>query len=367
MPKELPSGGKFTDSGAAMGVEIIGTGHFVPGKPIKNDDLSRVMDTSDEWIAQRSGIRQRHFVAEGQGASDLAYEASKRAIEAAGISASDIDYVVFATMTPEYIFPGSGALLAAKLGLDGVPALDIRQQCAAMLFGFQLVDGLVASGAARTVLFVGAEAHAGFMPWNDWDILTGEREGEVTPEARERANAHRALAVLFGDGAGALVFRKTDRDAGLVAMKLHTDGKSAETLYVPGGGFRTRPYWKPSMYDEQAYVPRMEGRDLFKFAVTRLPRTARALLTETGKTPEDIDWFLAHQANARINEYIREQLGVPAEKMPVNIAKYGNTSAGTLPILIDENTRNGNLKKGELNMLLALGAGIHWGAALVRW
>jgi len=349
-----------------MGFEIIGTGHFVPGTPIKNDDLSRVMDTSDEWIAQRSGIRQRHFVAEGQGASDLALEASKRAILAAGIDAKEIDYIVFATMTPEYIFPGSGALLGAKLGLE-VPALDIRQQCAAMLFGIQLVDGLIKSGAARTVLFVGAEAHAGFMPWNDWDILTGEREGEVTPEARERANAHRALAVLFGDGAGALLFRHTERDAGLVAMKLHTDGKSAETIYVPGGGFRTRPYWKASMYDDQMYVPRMEGRDLFKFAVTRLPRAARELCKETGTPIDGIDWFLAHQANLRINAYIREQLGVPEGKMPMNIERFGNTSAGTIPILIDENTRNGNLKKGELNMLLALGAGIHWGCALVRW
>jgi 3-oxoacyl-[acyl-carrier-protein] synthase-3 len=350
-----------------MGYEIIGTGHFVPGAPVTNDDLSRVMDTSDAWIAQRSGIRQRHFAGEGVGASDLAYEASKRAIEAAGIDAKEIDYILFATMTPEYIFPGSGGLLGAKLGLEGVPALDIRQQCAAMIYGIQLIDGLMKSGAARTILFVGAEAHAGFMPWEDWDILTGERQGEVSPEARERANAHRALAVLFGDGAGALLFRRTERDAGLVAMKVHTDGRFAETIFVPGGGFRTRPYWKASMFAEQAYIPRMDGRELFKFAVTKLPRTARQLCEESGTAIGDIDWFLAHQANLRINEYIREQLGVPAEKMPMNIARFGNTSAGTLPILIDENTRAGNLKKGELNMLLALGAGIHWGCALVRW
>lgn len=350
-----------------MGYEIIGTGHFVPGAPVTNDDLSRVMDTSDAWIAQRSGIRQRHFAGEGVGASDLAYEASKRAIEAAGIEASEIDYILFATMTPEYIFPGSGGLLGAKLGIVGVPALDIRQQCAAMIYGIQLIDGLMKSGAARTILFVGAEAHAGFMPWDDWDILTGEREGEVSPEARERANEHRALAVLFGDGAGALLFRQCERDAGLVALKVHTDGRYAETIYVPGGGFRTRPYWKASMLAERAYIPRMDGRELFKFAVTKLPRTARQLCEETGTAIADIDWFLAHQANLRINEYIREHLGVPAEKMPMNIARYGNTSAGTLPILIDENTRSGNLKKGELNMLLALGAGIHWGCALVRW
>ncbi|MGH7440744.1 MAG: 3-oxoacyl-ACP synthase III family protein, partial [Polyangiaceae bacterium] len=185
------------------GFEIIGTGHYVPGRPFKNDDLARVMDTNDEWIYKRSGIRQRHYTPEGMGASDLAVEAARRAIESAGIQASEIDYVVFATMTPDYVFPGSGALLAHKLGLTGVPALDIRQQCAAMLFGLQIVDGLVKSGAAKTILFVGAEAHAGFMPWDDWDVVEGRAKRDPTPEARERANAHRALAVLFGDGAGA--------------------------------------------------------------------------------------------------------------------------------------------------------------------
>jgi 3-oxoacyl-[acyl-carrier-protein] synthase-3 len=349
------------------GFEIIGTGHFVPGSPIKNEALARVMDTSDDWIYQRSGIRQRHFAGEGQGASDLAVEAAKRAIDSAGIQASEIDYIIFCSMTPDYIFPGSAALLGAKLGLVGTPGLDIRQQCAAMIFGLQLIDGLVKTGAAKTILFVGAEAHAGFMPWEDWDVLTGESTREVTPEAKERANRHRALAVLFGDGAGALIFRATDRDAGLVKLKVHTDGRFSEALYVPGGGFRTRPYWKKEMFDEQAHIPRMDGRELFKFAVTKLPKCARELCTEANVSMEEISWFLAHQANQRINVYVRDQLGVSPEKMPMNIDRFGNTSAGTLPILIDECTREGKLKKGELNMLLALGAGIHWGCALVRW
>lgn len=350
-----------------MGFEIIGTGHYVPGEPVTNEALSRVMDTSDDWIFQRSGIRQRHFAGEGQGASDLAVEASKRALEMAGIQPKDVDYIVFSTMTPDYVFPGSGALLGAKLGIEGVPALDIRQQCGAMIFGLQIIDGLTRTGAARTILYVGAEAHAGFMPWEDWDIVEGRSDREVTPEARARANDHRALAVLFGDGAGALVFRATDRDAGLVAAKVHTDGRFAETLFVPGGGFRTRPYWKATHFDEMAHIPRMEGRDLFKFAVTKLPEAARKLLADTSTPIEKVDWFLAHQANARINNYVREHLGVPPEKMPMNIEKFGNTSAGTLPILIDECTRAGKLKKGELNMMLALGAGLHWGCALVRW
>jgi len=350
-----------------LGFEIIGTGHYVPGRPVTNDDLSRVMDTNDAWVFQRSGIHQRHFAPEGAGCSDFAAEASKRAIEAAGISPGEIDYVVFATMTPEYVFPGSGALLAHKLGLQGVPALDIRQQCAAMIFGLQIIDGLIKSGAARTILFVGAEAHAGFMPWEDWEALDPASGREATKEQKERANKHRALAILFGDGAGALVFRATDRDAGLRGMKVHTDGSAAKLLYVEGGGFRSRPYWKHGDYDEQKYIPTMDGRELFKFAVTKLPQTARALCEATRTPIDKIDWFLAHQANARINDYVRQQLGVPAEKLPSNIERFGNTSAGTLPILIDEQTRAGKLKPGDLCMLLALGAGVHWGCALVRW
>jgi 3-oxoacyl-[acyl-carrier-protein] synthase-3 len=349
-----------------LGFEIIGTGHYVPGRPVSNDDLSRVMDTSDEWIFKRSGIKQRHYAPEGVGASDLALEASKRALEAARVRPEEIDYVVFCTMTPDYIFPGPGALLAHKLGLRGTPALDIRQQCAAMLFGLQIVDGLVQTRAARTILFVGAEAHAGFMPWQDWDALEpGGRD--ASPEAKARANKHRALAVLFGDGAGALVFRATERDAGLRGMKVRTDGGAAKLLYVEGGGFRSRPYWKHSDYDDQKYIPTMDGRELFKFAVTRLPECARSLCSETGVSIDKIDWFLAHQANSRINDYVRDQLGVPPQKLPSNIERFGNTSAATLPILIDEQTRSGALKAGDLCMVLALGAGVHWGCALVRW
>jgi 3-oxoacyl-[acyl-carrier-protein] synthase-3 len=349
-----------------LGFEIIGTGHYVPGPPVPNKALSRVMDTTDDWIFKRSGIRQRHYAPEGVGASDLALEASKRAIAAAGLQPEEIDYVVFSTMTPDYVFPGPGALLVHKLGVQA-PALDIRQQCAATLFGLQIVDGLIQSRAARTILFVGAEAHAGFMPWDDWDALDENSSREASPESKARASKHRALAVLFGDGAGALVFRATERDAGLRGIKLHTDGSAAKLLHVEGGGFRTRPYWKRSDYDEQRYIPTMDGRELFKFAVTKLPACARAVCAET-KTPlEKIDFFLAHQANARINDYVREALGVPLDKLPSNIDRFGNTSAATLPILIDEQMRAERLRHGHLCMLLALGAGVHWGCALVRW
>ncbi|WP_437573634.1 3-oxoacyl-ACP synthase III family protein [Sorangium sp. So ce887] len=347
-----------------MGFEIIGTGHYVPGEPVTNDDLARVITTSDEWIYQRSGIRQRHYAPDGTGASDLGCEAAKRAIESARISPSEIDYILFATMTPDYIFPGSGAVLGAKLGIPGVPALDIRQQCAAMLFGLQTIDGLIQTGAAKTILFVGAEAHAGFMPWEDWGALDPKNGRSATPEARARADRHRNLAVLFGDGSGALVLRATDRDAGLRGNKICSDGRFAELLFVPGGGFRSRPYWKETSFEDDAHIPRMDGRELFKFAVTKLPATVRELCASQGVAIEQIDVFLAHQANGRINEHIRKDLGVPVEKLPSNIDRFGNTSGATVPILVDEEMRAGRLKKGQLAMVLALGTGVHWGCAL---
>ncbi|MCA9675399.1 MAG: ketoacyl-ACP synthase III [Kofleriaceae bacterium] len=349
------------------GITIIGTGRYVPGEPVSNDALARVMDTDDAWIKQRTGIAQRHFADEGVGASDLAVEASRRAIAAAGLEPRDIDYIVFATMTPDFAFPGPGGLLGAKLGIPGVPALDIRQQCAAMPFAFQVADGLVASGAAETILVVGAEAHAGFMPWRDWDVVTGASDAEVSEEDRERATRHRGLAVIFGDGAGALVLRKhATAGHGLIGALLHSDGGGANLIYIDGGGFRRRPHWAPWMVEQDMHIPRMAGRELFKNAVTKLPQVVRELCERHGVALDDVDWFLAHQANDRINDAVRNALKIPAEKVPSNIARYGNTSGATIPILLDELTREGRVKPGQLVCFLALGAGLHWGAALMR-
>ena len=217
------------------GITIVGTGRFVPGEPVHNDALARVMDTSDEWIRARTGIQQRHFARDGEGPSDLAVHAAQQAIEDAGLQPIDIDYVIFATMTPDYFFPGSGPLLGAKLGISGVPALDIRQQCAAIPYAQQLANGLVQTGAASTVLLVGAEAHAGFMPWTDWDVVRSESDAEVSAEAFERATRHRGLAVIFGDGAGAMVLRASNDPArGFVGAELHSDGASYDHLFVEG-------------------------------------------------------------------------------------------------------------------------------------
>lgn len=345
------------------GITIVGSGRHVPGRPVKNDELSRVMDTSDEWIRPRSGIEQRHYVAEGEGVSDLAVVAAQKALESAGIDKSEVDYVIFATMTPEHVFPGSGALLGAKLGIPGVPALDIRQQCAAMPFGMQIADGLVQTGAASTILLVGAEAHAGFMPW-DWETLFAEGDARPTPEQYEFATKHRGTAVLFGDGAGALVLRRSAHEGhGLLGAITKSDGRLADQIWIPGGMFTKRHYWTAST---DSHIPSMKGKDLFKSAVTLLPKAVREVCAKADVTLDQIDWFIAHQANDRINASVRQSLGVPEEKVPSNIAKYGNTSAGTIPILVDEMLRDGRLEKGQLVCFLALGAGLNWGSVLMR-
>ncbi len=349
-----------------MGITILGTGHHVPGVPVTNDQLSAVMETSDEWIYPRTGIKQRHFVAEGEGVSDLALKASQRALANAGVDAEEVDFIVFATMTPEFIFPGAGGLLGAKLGIPRVPALDIRQQCAAMPFGMQVANGLVATGAAKTVLLVGADAHAGFMPWEDWDVLYGESDRPVSQEAMERGTRHRGLAVLFGDGAAAMVLREGGEDRGFLGADLHTDGRLFDRIYIASGGFRSRPYFTPEMYEREEHIPKMQGRDLFKVAVTELSRSVRTVCEKCDVTLDDVDWFIAHQANDRINGAVRQALKLPESKVPSNIAKYGNTSAATIGLLLDELRRGGEVKEGQLICFLALGSGLNWGSVLMR-
>lgn len=348
------------------GLSIIGTGRHLPGRPYTNDDLARVMDTDDAWIRQRTGIRQRHFCPEGQGVSDLAVEAARAALENAGRAPEDVDYVLFNTMTPDHVFPGSGVIFATKLGCRGVPALDMRQQCAAMIYSLELADALLTSRAARTLLIVGAEAHAGFMPWRDWQILESETGERPSGADWERATRHRALAIIFGDGAGALVVEHTAKPGGgLLATDLHSDGRHAAKLAIPAG-FRTRPFISEATVAEDLWIPRMDGREVFRQAVTLLPASVERACAKARVRLDQIDWFVAHQANERINDAVRERLKVPAEKVPSNIERYGNTSAATIPILLDEMRRDGRLRPGQLVCFLALGAGLHWGSAIWR-
>ncbi len=350
------------------GITIIGSGRHVPDNVVTNSDLARVMDTNDEWIRQRTGISQRHFAPDGVGASDLAVPAAQLAIESSGLGLDEIDYIIFNTMTPDYVFPGSGALLGAKLGIPGVPALDVRQQCAAMPFSFQVADGLVATGAATNILVVGAEAHAGFMPWQNWDFLEGKAGGHADPDDFAFATEHRGLSILFGDGAGALVMAKSKQpNGGLLGCQVHTDGRQHDALRVDAGGFRRRPFISKDMVDRNEHIPRMNGRDLFKGAVQKLPQVVRELCSKHHVALDDVDWFIAHQANDRINAAVKDALKLPDHKVPSNIARYGNTSGATIPILMDELIRGGEIKRGQLICFLALGAGLNWGAALMRY
>lgn len=347
------------------GITIVGSGRYLPGAAYTNDDLARVMDTSDEWIRQRTGIERRHFCPDGQGVSDLAVPAARQALESAGRTVEDVDYILFNTMTPDHILPGSGPLLGAKLGCPGVPALDIRTQCAAMIYSLQLVNALLTSDhSIRSVLVVGAEAHAGFMPWRDWRVLEGTERAD--PRDFEQATRHRDYAVIFGDGAGALLIeRSQSSEQGLLSIDLHSDGRHSDELSIPAG-FRRRPYATAEMLEDAEFIPRMNGREVFRHAVSKLPQTVRTACERANVSLEQIDWFIAHQANDRINKLVRERLGVPAEKVPSNIANYGNTSAATIPILVDEMRRDGRLRTGQLVCFLALGAGLHWGAAVMR-
>jgi 3-oxoacyl-[acyl-carrier-protein] synthase-3 len=348
------------------GLSIIGTGRYLPGRPYTNHDLARVLDTNDEWIRKRTGISQRHFCPEGLGASDLALVASEQALADARLGPADIDYILFNTMTPDNIFPGPGTMLGARLGCVGVPALDLRTQCAAMLFAFQVAESLLNSRSARRILIVGAEAHAAVMPWRDWDLLEGTREGRPSAEDWERATRERGWAVIFGDGAGAIVVERAERpEAGILAVDLHSDGRFAHQLCIPAG-FRRAPSGQQTGILDSPFI-HMDGRDVFKHAVTKLPRSVTDVCEKASISVNDIDWFVAHQANQRINESVCERLGVPPEKMPSNIDRCGNTSAATIPILLDEMRRDGRLREGQLVCLLALGAGFHWGSVLIRF
>lgn len=347
---------------------ITGSGIGIPKNVVKNDALSRIMDTSDEWIRTRSGVEQRHYVDDGQGSSDLGMMAAAAALEAAGRTKDDIDAIVFATMTPDHFFPGNGPIVQTKMGFaESTPTFDIRQQCSGFLYGLDLADSLVRSGKYKRVLLIGADVHSPFMPWqNGWANTIGQESRDVTPEEYAANTAIRDRTVLFGDGAGAVVVEASDDDRGLLATKLFTNGANIEALYVPGVGFRHRPFVTHEQITSNDIIPVMEGRAVFKEAVSRMPDSVREVCAASGVDVADIDVLLIHQANLRIIEAVAKQLGLPMSKVPHNIERYGNTTAGTLPILFHECMRDGVIQPGMLVCFTALGAGLHWGAALYR-
>jgi 3-oxoacyl-[acyl-carrier-protein] synthase-3 len=346
-----------------------GSGIAVPPRVVDNERIAKVMETSDDWIRERSGVVERRYVEKGVASSDLGAEAAKAALADAGMEAGEIDYLVCATMTPDQMFPGSGTMIQQKLGMKPVPALDIRQQCAGFAYGLQVVDALIGSGAARNVLLVGADVHTSLMPFSDrtWDVVEGRDPGPISPEELAWNSRFRHLLVLFGDAAGAMVFRRGEEEGrGILGARLFGDGNHRDILTVPGLGSARRPFVTPEQIAAADTVPVMDGKKVFKLAVTLMPQAASDLLAAHGYTLDDLDLLVMHQANLRINEAAQKALGLPDRKVHNNIQKYGNTTSATLPLCFHEARAAGKAPEGALVAFAALGAGLHWGAVLMR-
>ncbi|GAB3103192.1 beta-ketoacyl-ACP synthase III [Lysobacter terrae] len=318
---------------------IAGTGSYLPEKVLTNEDLSKIVDTSDEWIAARTGIRQRHIAAEGQTTSDLGYNAAVRALEAAGVDAKDLDLIVVGTTTPDLIFPSTACLIQHRLGADGCPAFDVNAACSGFVYALTVADKFIRSGAAKTALVIGSETLTRMVDWSD-----------------------RTTCVLFGDGAGAVVL-KADTETGILSTHMHADGGKKELLWNPVGvsvGF------KPG--EENAGVRiHMSGNDVFKHAVKALDSVVEETLEANGLDRHDIDWLIPHQANLRIIEATAKRLDMPMERVVVTVDMHGNTSSGSVPLALDAAVRSGKVQRGQLVLLEAFGGGFTWGSALLRY
>lgn len=328
------------------GSRIAGMGHHVPERVVTNDDLKQWMDTSDEWIHQRTGIRERRWVDGNVGATDLAEPAARAALAEAGLEAKDLDLIIFATLSPDINFPGSSCLLQARLGIPGVATLDIRNQCTGFIYGLATADAFIRSGMMKNVLVVGGEVHSSGL-----DLSTRGRD----------------VTVLFGDGAGAAVLTATDGERRILDSELHADGRYAEILMVEAPASRNIPRLTDEMIERGAHFPKMDGKAVFKHAVERLPEVTRSILGRNGLTLDDVKLLVPHQANMRINEMVTRQLGFPPERVVHNIQRYGNTTAASIPIALHEAALEGRIQPGEIALLVAFGAGLTWGATLVRW
>lgn len=348
-----------------MAAIISGSGISIPESVIRNRELGQIMETDDAWISSRSGVKERHFAEAGIGTSHIAIAAGAAALSDAGVDASQVDALITATMTPDYYAPGIAGLVQHGLGLGEVAAFDLRQQCSGFLYGLDLADSLIGSGRAEKVLVIGAEVHSSLIPW-------GRRNADGSfpvPDNAQRDinNETRVWSVLFGDGAGAvLLARSTAEGAGVLASQLFTDGSQFELILVPGIGSRFRPYVDHEQLDGKRQMPVMDGSGLFRSAVRLIPAAVRRVCDKVGLDVAEVDLFVVHQANDRILDGVRRQLKVPVEKIPSNIAHYGNTTAGTLPILFHELRKEGRVQPGALVCFTAFGAGAHWGALLYR-
>jgi len=325
---------------------ITGTGFHVPGRVVTNHDLEGMMDTTDAWIVERTGIRERRFVEPGTRTTDLALEATHMALADAGREAGDIEFIVFATITRDLFFPGCASLLQHALGLPGIGALEVHNACSGFVYALSVADAMIRAGAYRRILVVGAEIQS-----------TGL---DLSTEGRD-------MAVLFGDGAGAVVVEATEEDRGIRAWALHSEGEFARELWAEAPNATVPGRLTPEMLAAGAMFPRMNGRQVFKHATTRFPEVIREVLDKAGEKLEDVALVVPHQANQRISDMVAHKLGLPPERVFQNIQRYGNTTAASIPIALAEARREGRVRDGDLVVLAAFGAGFAWGAAAVRW
>ncbi|HQR29936.1 MAG TPA: beta-ketoacyl-ACP synthase III [Anaeromyxobacteraceae bacterium] len=324
-------------------------GTYVPDRVVTNEELTRYMDTSDEWIRQRTGIEERRWVepGSGMGSSEMGYRAALRALDQAGWKAGEVEAIVFATLSSDHMFPGDGCFLNAKLGIPGVPALDIRNQCSGFLYGLSVADAWIRGGVYRKVLLVGAETHSTGL-----DVSTRGRD----------------VSVIFGDGAAAVLLEATDDpDRGVLAVELHADGRFAKDLWTDAPGSVYSPRISREMAESEAVFPHMEGQKVFKHAIVRMPEAVKSVLARTGLRTEDIKVLVPHQANLRIAEMVQRSLGLRDDQVFNNIQKYGNTTAASIPLALSEAVAARGVKRGDLVAMAAFGAGFTWGAALARW
>ena len=314
---------------------IAGTGAALPARRVSNEELSQTVDTTDEWIVERTGIRFRHLAGEGETTSTLATDAARRALEAAGIEAGAIDLIVLATATPDQTFPATATRVQAALGIDDCVAFDVAAVCSGFLYALQVADTMIRAGAHRRALVIGAETFSRILDWED-----------------------RTTCVLFGDGAGAIVLEAREvEDEGILAVRLHADGRHNELLYVDGGPSTTGTVGKL----------RMKGREVFRHAVVNLAAVLRETMAAAGHTPEEIDWLIPHQANARILDATARKLALSPERVVVTVDQHANTSAASVPLALDTAVRDGRIQRGQLLVLEAMGGGFTWGAAVVRY
>lgn len=330
--------------------KIIGLGKYVPDNIVTNDDLSKLMDTSDEWIQERTGIQERRHIKKGDGNSTaiMGLKAAKQAIDRAEINKDEIDLIVFATLSPDYYFPGCGVQIQEKLGIKTCPALDVRNQCSGFVYGISVADQFIKTGMYKNVLVIGSENHSGGL---------------------DMTNRSRHVSVIFGDGAGAAVLTRSDDESGILSTHLHSQGEYIDELSLRGPSTEK---WVPEIIAENPqedipYYPKMNGQLVFKNAVVRFSEVINEGLDFNGLKKENIDMFIPHQANLRISQFIQKKLGLEDTQVHNNIQKYGNTTAASIPIALTEAWEEGKIKKGDLVVLAAFGSGFTWGSVIIRW